>query len=266
MGGLIFSQVSINLSFLEAAKGTSKTIKYSRLETCTPCGGKGVSKGSQLTTCRTCRGSGQETRMKGSFYFTSTCRSCGGMGKINPDPCSSCNGAGSAQKTSSITVEIPPGVAEGETFSVRREGNKMSGQVGDLIVNVTVDKSPTFIRKKNDIYVSISISLYEALFGGNITVPTIGGDVEMKIPPGTQPDDMKRMSGRGIYKSSTGERGHQFVKFKVEIPRSLTPVQQSLLEKCFGTASSTEAEADGKTEAAGVNQWFDKLRGWLKWY
>lgn len=210
--------------------------------------------------------------MKGSFYFTITCKACGGMGRVNPNPCSPCGGSGVVQKNSTITVDIPAGVADGEAWSVRKEGNRMLGQTGNLIIKVRVDKDSPFLRKKNDIYVTVSISMYEALVGGTITVPTISGDVEMKIPPGTQPDDVKRMSGRGVYRASTGEQGHQFVKLKVEVPRTITPEQRELLDKCFGTgAGGGDGKADRKSHAepdntTATNQWFDKLRRWLKWY
>lgn len=101
--------VSISLSFLEAAKGATKTITFPRLETCSSCNGKGVSKGAKMSTCRSCRGTGQETRIKGSFYFSSTCRACGGHGQINPDPCSTCNGGGSSKRMSTVQVDIPSG-------------------------------------------------------------------------------------------------------------------------------------------------------------
>ncbi|PJF17575.1 hypothetical protein PSACC_02668 [Paramicrosporidium saccamoebae] len=192
------------------------------------------------------------------------------MGRVNPNPCSPCGGSGVVQKDSTITVDIPAGVADGEAWSVRKEGNRMLGQTGNLIVKVRVDKDSPFLRKKNDIYVTVPISMYEALVGGTIIVPTISGNVEMKIPPGTQPDDVKRMSGRGVYKASTGEQGHQFVKLKVEVPRTITAEQRELLEKCFGSGSGPRdaeskkhEESDTKT---ATNQWFDKLRRWLKWY
>jgi molecular chaperone DnaJ len=263
--------VSMTLSFLEAAKGAAKTINFSRLEVCSSCSGKGVAKGGKMVSCRSCKGTGQETKVKGSFLFSSTCKSCGGMGKINPDPCTSCNGSGSIKRPVSVQVDIPPGVSDGEVFSVRREGNKMAGQAGDLIVSVTVERSDIFVRKKNDIYVNVPVSLYQALMGGTIVVPTINGDVEMKIPPGTQPDDVKRMSGRGIFNATTREQGSQYVKVKVDIPRNLTTEQQDLLERCFKPNRSTDkahmdGEAKNDDQKTTSPQWLDRLRDWLKWY
>lgn len=166
-----------------------------------------------------------------------------------------------------MTISIPPGVSDSETFAIRREGNRIAGQKGDLLVNVTVERSPIFSRKKNDIYITAPINLYQALLGGTIVVPTIDGDVDLKIPPGTQPDDIKRMSGRGIYKESTGERGHQFVKFKIEIPRTLTAEQRVALEKCFNPTTTSEPNPSQDTkETSGFTQWFENLRRWIKWY
>jgi DnaJ-class molecular chaperone len=147
----------------------------------------------------------------------------------------------------------------------------MAGQAGDLIVSVTVERSDIFVRKKNDIYVNVPVSLYQALMGGTIVVPTINGDVEMKIPPGTQPDDVKRMSGRGIFNATTREQGSQYVKVKVDIPRNLTTEQQDLLERCFKPNRSTDkahmdGEAKNDDQKTTSPQWLDRLRDWLKWY
>lgn len=186
------------------------------------------------------------------------------------------------KKTTTVEVEIPSGVADGDVFSVKREGSRMLGQAGDLLINISVDKSELFTRKKNDVFVTIPISLYQALVGGTVIVPTINGDVEMKIPPGSQPDDIKRLNGRGIFNSSTSEQGHQFIKFKVEIPRGLTQEQQELLERCFNPNSHRSRSKDetGKdyynppeekkdnnnSGSSRVSEWLEKLWRRLKWY
>lgn len=285
MRGALTPQLALNLSFLESVKGTSKTISFSRLETCAPCSGKGVAKGSRMASCKTCRGSGQvrrlrldtlmvqETRVRGSFYFSSTCRACRGSGQINPDPCSSCAGLGAVKRNATVQVDIPSGISEGEVFSVRREGNRMGGQNGDLLIQFAVEKSDVFTRKKNDIYLNVPVTLYQALVGGNVIVPTIHGSVEMKIPPGTQPDDVKKLSGRGVPNASSGELGHQYVKLKVAIPKSLTPHQEHLLAQCFDpdhqpaqpkAASPTDPPKPGHESL--LNRWSSSWLKWLKWY
>lgn len=252
------------------------TVTFPRLEACVSCNGRGVAKGGKMTTCRTCRGSGQETRHRGPIIFATNCRACRGTGQVNPDPCPACSGTGSVRRVASVQIDIPAGVADGETFSVRREGSSMGGERGDLIITVAVAKSDVFSRKKNDIYVTVPINLYQAIKGDTVIVPTISGPVEMKIPAGTQPDDVKRLNGRGIYNAATREQGNQFVKIKVDIPRNLTSEQLDLLARCFDpSAMSAEKPAadrnpqdDGKHSSedsgSGFRQWFEKLGRWLR--
>lgn len=171
-----------------------------------------------------------------------------------------------------MQVEVPSGVGEGDALSIRREGNRIGGSIGDVIVSFNVERSDTFTRKKNDIYVTAPVPLHQALLGGTVIVPTIDGNVELKVSPGTQPDDIKRMSGRGIYNSTTREQGNQYVKFKIEIPRSLSKEQQGLIERCFGSNEPQEprpgdAARTGEDEGSSsstLNQWFDRLKRWIK--
>lgn len=194
------------------------------------------------------------------------------MGQINPDPCGVCSGLGSVRKTATVQIEIPSGISEGEALSIRREGNRVGGSIGDVIVSFTVERSDIFTRKKNDIYVTVPIPLYQALLGGTVLVPTIDGNVELKVAPGTQPDDVKRMSGRGIYNATTREQGSQYLRFKIEVPRSLSKEQQELIERCFGPSGgpqsrptdTDDAGKDSSSEGSTRHQWFDRLRRWLK--
>lgn len=166
------------------------------------------------------------------------------------------------------------GASEGETFNLRNEGNRMAGQTGDLMITVSVEKSDTFTRKRNDIYTTVTVSLLQALKGASVIVPTVSGDVEMRIPSGTQPDDIKRLNGRGIHNATTREQGHQFVKIKVEIPRNLTSTQMELLERSLdpnyrptASPSHEDTRKDGATdqEEKTGSKWLDRLRSWLKW-
>ena len=176
---------------------------------------------------------------------------------------------------STVPVDVPAGVSEGEIFTLRGEGSRVAGERGDLAISFVVEGSDTFSRKKNDIFVTLPVTLYQAIKGDTVVVPTIGGDVEMKIAPGTQPDDIKRLSGRGIRNATTQEQGHQFVKIKVEIPRNLTPEQLALIERCFGPrpppptgegTSGADNPAEATDSTSGAGKWFDRLKRWLQWY
>jgi len=190
------------------------------------------------------------------------------MGQINPNPCTTCGGIGAVRSSATLQVHIPSGVSEGEAVSIRSEGNRIGGSVGDVIISFSIDRSDVFLRKKNDIYVNATVPLHHALLGGTVVVPTIDGNVELKIAPGTQPDDVKRMTGRGIYNASTREQGNQYVKFKVEVPKTLTKEQQELLEQCFNpTRAMGNPSTTTKDQQPEQNpQWLDRLWRWLKGY
>lgn len=166
---------------------------------------------------------------------------------------------------------------EGEYISIHGAGNRLGGQKGDLMVQFVIRKSDVFTRKKNDIYTTVTVGLYDALMGGEVLVPTINGNVQMKITPGSQPDDVRKLSGRGIYNSTTGEQGNQYVKLKVELPRSLSTEQKDLLTRCFSpnkrdyhtdekqskpSASSTDDQSE--SPKAQTDSWLDKLWRWFK--
>lgn len=227
-------ELRLDLSFLEAALGAQKTVTYQRYEDCGACQGSGVAKGAKLQACKICRGSGQETRSRGGFILSTTCRNCEGTGRINPNPCTSCSGEGLKKVHKTIDVNIPSGISEDTLLSVPGAGNKQNGRPGDLLLQfrvhtsetsfsflmlIQIGKSDKFERKRNDIYTKIKVDFIKAILGGTETVPTIFGDIELKIPPGTQPGDVKRVPGKGILNSKTGEKGHQFVTINVELPR-----------------------------------------------
>lgn len=125
----------MELSFLEAALGTTKTATFLRLEDCNSCSGSGVEKGSRLQTCPSCRGSGQESRSRGGFLLFTTCRNCRGAGKINPDPCTVCSGTGLKKAKTQIDVKIPSGINEETILSVPHSGNKQNGHYSDLLIH-----------------------------------------------------------------------------------------------------------------------------------
>lgn len=194
------------------------------------------------------------------------------MGQINPNPCTACDGIGAVRKSTTLQVQIPSGVSEGEAVSIRGEGNRIGGSVGDVLISFSIDRSDSFLRKKNDIYVNVTVPLHLALLGGIVIVPTIDGNVELKVAPGTQPDDVKRMTGRGIYNASTREQGNQYVKFKVEIPKTLTKEQQELLAQCFNPTRTMSMDNPPTTSTnkdqppEQTPQWLDRLWRWLKGY
>ncbi|ORY06428.1 hypothetical protein K493DRAFT_310562 [Basidiobolus meristosporus CBS 931.73] len=229
-------QVNLAIDFLEAVKGATKRITISPVSVCDPCHGEGLKSGKQKETCKVCGGTGQTTYSIGIGMIASTCNSCSGTGKSIPpgSQCPSCNGVGRVKKPKTVNVNIPAGVDEGVKIRLSNEGDMPvtgKGTAGDLYVRLRVKPSSIFRREGPNVFVDAKVPLHIAILGGNIRVPTLDGDVELKIPVGTQPEDVSILRNRGIKKLNRNAHGDQYVKLKVEIPRNVTPHQRELIEE-----------------------------------
>ncbi|KAI9337577.1 hypothetical protein BDR26DRAFT_935643 [Obelidium mucronatum] len=244
--------VSSRITFMEAVKGTEKTISYQSVVSCEECSGSGVKKGHKKSSCGTCG-----WQRPSGFHMSTTCSTCGGSGVHIPrsSMCKPCDGQGRVMTVKSATVNIPAGVDHGMKVRVSRKGDApMSGDgpAGDLFVHLEVTPHPKFHRDGSDIFVSASVPLHMAILGGTIRVPTVDGDVDLKIAPGTQPEERKRLQKRGVVKvagrgGSGGDRGDQYVTIKIAIPRQITDSQRAAFMEAFGL--KPEGDASGTTEA-----------------
>lgn len=227
--------VNIDISFMEACKGTSVEIELNRAETCDSCNGSGAKTGTSAKTCPECHGTGYvsttQRTILGTMNSQSPCHKCGGKGKVIETPCPTCGGAGKVQKRKKITVNVPAGIDHNMILNVRGEGNcgKNGGAKGDLKVRVTVRKDPLFERRDNDIWVELPISYTQAALGDEVTVPTIDGNVTYRIPEGTQPGDVLRLKGKGVQRLQREGRGDMMVRIVLEVPKKLTKAQKDLL-------------------------------------
>ncbi|XP_019056107.1 PREDICTED: chaperone protein dnaJ GFA2, mitochondrial-like isoform X2 [Nelumbo nucifera] len=181
-------KVSLELSFMEAVQGCTKTVTFQAAVPCETCGGTGVPPGTRPETCRPCRGSGMIFMQKGPFRLQTTCTHCGGTGKTVTSFCKSCKGERVMRGQKSVKLDIAPGVDDNETMKVFRSGgaDPDGNQPGDLYVTIKVREDPVFRREGPDIHVDTVISFTQAILGGTIQVPTLTGDVVLKIRPGTQ--------------------------------------------------------------------------------
>ncbi len=251
-------RTSLNLSFMEACKGTTKQVKITRFESCEHCHGTGAKGSAGYETCPDCHGQGQvrvtQRTMLGMMQTTKTCDRCSGKGKIIKEPCPNCQGQGKQKKVLVRDVEIPAGINDGQTLKVTGAGNcgENGGGYGDLNIKVSVKSDPIFERDDFDIYTEIPISYAQATLGDEITVPTIDGNVKYTVPAGTQTGTVFRLRGKGVKRLYRSDRGDQYVTVKVEIPRNLSK-QQSELLKAFD-------ESLGEQNSAGKKSFFDKLK------
>lgn len=224
-------QISVSITLEEAASGTEKTITVPRYETCSACGGTGAKPGTRRATCSQCRGSGRTVVSKGYFQLAQTCSRCGGEGSIVQSPCSECQGQGRVKVTRKIKVKIPAGVDTGSNLRVRGEGESGASSKGDLYVIIEVLPDSLFQRHDNNIVTEVTIGLTKAVLGGDIIVPTLSGNVDMKIPAGTQGDTIFRLRGKGMPDLHGRGTGDELVRVSVEIPKRLTSEQRKLMEE-----------------------------------
>jgi len=230
-------RVNLQLTFEEAVFGCEKSVSITRNEACKDCGGSGAKAGTTPETCPVCRGRGQVQSTQrtpfGVFSTNAPCQNCHGTGKIIKEPCQTCKGEGKNRKTRTIQVKIPAGIDDGQTISLRGEGNGGSngGPAGDLYVTVYVKEHKMFKRDGQDIILEMPISFAQAALGATLTVPTVDGKVQYDLPEGTQTGTVFRLRGSGVPNINGRGRGDQYVKVTVEVPRNLSAEQKELLRK-----------------------------------
>lgn len=229
----------ITVPFELAARGGQYSFSFQRTGSCPNCHGSGAQPGTQVQTCDECHGSGRVTLGQGGFGIQRVCPRCGGKGNIPKSPCVVCRGSGITTQDRKLTVKIPPGIADGQTIKLRGEGEQSRQGAGDLLLTIRVAPHPTFRREAEKIIIEQEIDLATAVLGGEISVPTLDGDVKLKIPAGTQPGTTFRLKERGIQRRS-GARGDQNVMVKVAIPKKLSKRSQELFREFAQTALIVE--------------------------
>lgn len=246
---------SITITFEEAAFGCKKEIQYRRDEKCPTCGGTGAKSGTTPKTCTACGGTGQvrvqQNGLFGMMTTMRTCDTCGGTGKIVENPCEQCRGKGRLNNAIKVAVNIPAGIDDGQTIRVGGKGGMgyNGGQSGDLLVTVRVKNHKQFIREGFNLYLNMNIPVTTAVLGGDVTVPTLTGEVKYAIPEGTQNGTTFRLRDQGIQKLQQTGKGDLYVNVTVEIPKHLTDGQRKLFEElatAMGEPSVTTKKRRGK--------------------
>ena len=238
-------QVDVTIDFVEAVFGVEKEVMFSKLARCDECDGSGAAAGSRPVTCPTCNGVGEvrQTRQTflGSMVTAHPCPRCGGKRQVIMNPCRNCDGSGRRRRQAAISVTIPAGVSDGLSVQVRGEGDagEHGAPPGNLFVAVHVRDHAYFKRKQNDIILDISLNVAQAALGDQISVETVDGYQDLRIPPGTQTGKVFRLRGKGIPRlrsdGSNSGRGDQLVYVQVETPTDLTERQRELFEELAGS-------------------------------
>ncbi len=228
----------LSIDFKQAIFGEQREIKIPHLETCLTCKGVGAKPGTGPTNCSTCGGSGQVRRATrtpfGNFTQVAECPSCAGVGQIISDPCLNCGGNGVKQVRKKLRINIPPGVDTGTKLRVSGEGNAglKGGPSGDLYVFIKVKTDPKLRRDGVNIYSEISISYLQAILGDTVSIDTVDGKIDLKIPGGTQPNSTLTLDNKGVPRlGNPVARGNQEVLIKVKLPTRINEEEKNLLEK-----------------------------------
>jgi molecular chaperone DnaJ len=226
---------NLDVTLKEAAFGAEKKIEIPTWQTCSRCNGTGAEPGTSKRTCPDCNGTGEIRTAQNTFFGQSiniqTCPRCKGTGQIIESPCKVCHGTGKVKKRKTINVKILAGVESGHRLRLAGMGEpgENGGPTGDLFIVINVKEHPVFKRKDTDIYCDHKISLPKAVLGGETTIPTLEGNVKMRIPAGTQSNTDFRLRGKGAYKLGTKIRGDEHVRIIVEIPKNINQNSKRLM-------------------------------------
>ena len=230
-------RTSVTITFEEAAFGCEKEISIERVEQCDTCHGTGCERGTTAEVCPDCHGSGMvQQRRQTPLGFMSTsapCSRCGGKGKIIHQPCKACRGSGQLRRRKTLKVSIPAGIDNGQTISLRGQGNagKNGGPAGDLLIVIAVRPHEIFRREGTSVLCEAPITFTQAALGAELEIPTIDGKVKYSIPEGTQSGTTFRLKGKGIPGLNGRARGDQYVTVYIETPRNLNREQKEALKK-----------------------------------
>jgi molecular chaperone DnaJ len=229
--------IEISIPFAEAISGAEKEVSLKTFVTCKTCDGKGSAAGSKLVSCKECGGTGSVTQTTSSLFGmirqSVLCSACHGSGKVPETPCKHCGGEGRTNERKTVTIRIPAGIDEGQTLRVPGSGEagRQGSGSGDLLVHIRVAPDPRYLREGDDIRSTVKISIVDAVLGGQITVETVQGNMDVTIPPSTQPGQLLRLKGKGMPIVNTSRFGDHYVTVEIAVPTKLTKEERKLFEQ-----------------------------------
>lgn len=230
-------EMTFEISFEESIKGAKREIDIDKIGLCERCAGSGAEPGSKITTCLTCGGKGKVTKSVRSFFGNIqtivNCSDCRGEGKKAETPCGACRGKGAASVRKKLLIKIPAGISDGEVIRLSGEGEEVGrgGRAGDFYLNIRVKPHKEFERRGNDIWSKADLDFKTAALGGKIEVNTVDGQIELKIPVGTQSGQIFKLKNLGAPDAHRGGRGSHFVEVRIYVPERLSKRQREILEE-----------------------------------
>jgi molecular chaperone DnaJ len=253
-------RTTMQIRFEEAVFGTTKDIRITTNETCETCHGSGAKPGTVAENCRHCGGTGQERvqqqTMFGSMTSVRTCSACHGEGKIIKEPCPACRGSGKVRANKTLQIVVPKGIDNGQSIrlSGKGEAGDKGGPNGDLLITVYVQPHKVFTRQGTNLYIDVPVTFVQAALGDDIAIPTLEGEEAFTVKPGTQPNTVVNIRGKGVPNVKNQRLvGDLVVKFIINVPTQLNERQRQKLRE-FAEEMGSDYRDDKKT-------WFDKLMG-----
>ena len=245
-------KITVELTLAEVASGSTKTFTVKLLDPCEKCAGSGAEPGTRPSPCHTCGGSGEVRRAQRSFFgqFVSVvpCPTCSGEGVVVTAPCKKCRGEGRMRGEHTIPVQIPAGVSSGQYMTLRGLGNAgaRGGPRGDVLIVFDVADDPRFERDGEDLYTEVLVGYPQLVLGADLEVPTLGGRLSVRIPPGTQSGQVLHLRGRGLPQVNSSGVGDLHVRVQLWTPDHVTREEEALLRELMTHQQAPPEQARSK--------------------
>jgi molecular chaperone DnaJ len=230
-------QVVVEIDLEDAFTGIETAVWVDVAEPCEPCRGAGAEPGTGAIPCTTCGGTGMLRRISrnvfGEFVSQRACPQCGGRGQVLEAPCAACAGEGRVVTRRQLEVEVPPGIHDGQSIRLRAQGHAASrgGERGNAYVTVRVRPHARLLRDGDDLHTAVRVTMTDAALGTRVRVPGVGGDLDLQVPAGAQPGEVRVLPGEGMPSLHGSRRGDLYVRLDVAVPARLTEEQRGLLEE-----------------------------------
>ena len=251
--------VDMYLSFNEAAFGCEKEIEFTYKDSCKKCKGTGAKDG-KLSTCKQCNGQGQVYMKQGFMTFSQTCPVCNGLGSAPTESCESCKGEGYTKEREKVTIKVPAGIDSENRLRVSGKGNiGKRGTRGDLYVTFSVTPDKHFVRNGNDVYIEIPVFFTQAITGETLTIPSLTGELQLKLDVGTKDKQHFTFRGEGIADVHGHGKGDLIAQVNLIYPKKLNSEQKELIKKLQDSFGVESTPHEGVLDSA-----IEKMKGWFK--
>lgn len=239
-------EMNLQIAFEDAVFGAQKEITLEKRDACKVCKGTGAENAGKTVNCPKCHGQGQIRTQRrtifGNIASSVACDTCEGMGKVPEVPCGVCGGKGNFRQEKTLSVKIPAGIDDGQTIRIGGEGEAgyRGSNPGDLFLRVRVMPHREFKRDGENLYKDLPVSFTQAALGAKIILPTLDGEIELKIPAGTQSAAQFRVKHKGVpHINNPSRRGDLIITVRVLVPSRLSKKEKDLLKQLAKESGET---------------------------